>query len=195
MRMRWIGTAAVVVLAYTPGASQAQATLGPTVAYKSDVDVGIGLMLGIPLPGLGDAVGLTADLMQFFPQRLFAVVTYSEYNANVTYDLPVGGSSVNLFVLVGINVARSSPDILAEVATDFGLNLGGGIRFDMANFRPAVGGRLEVGGGFGTQLSPWTDDDAPRRSVRGEETDFNDEEQGRYRCDDAQDAQASPAEE
>lgn len=147
MRVRRIGALAMVVLAHTPGPSQAQPTLGPNVAYHSEVDVGIGLMLGVPLPSLGDRIGLTADLTQFFPQTLFSGVTYSELNASVTYDLPVAGASVALFALAGVNVARSSPDILAETETDFGLNVGGGARFDVGSFRPAVGGRFVVGGG------------------------------------------------
>lgn len=99
----------------------------------------------MPLPIFG--VGLMADMVQFFPQILFGAVTYYEFNGNVTYDIVVTSSTFALFALVGVNVAQTSEDVLLGTDTDFGLNLGGGIRFDIGSFRPVAGARVELGGG------------------------------------------------
>ena len=89
MRKHLVGLAAVGVLA-TTAPLQAQVTLGPTLAWENDLDVGIGGTLRAPLASVGEGVGIMADFLIFFPE----LSDYFEINANVTRDPPhkqVGG--------------------------------------------------------------------------------------------------------
>jgi hypothetical protein len=143
--------AALAVFAAAPRMAQAQVTLGPTVAWHDDADVGVGATLTAGLSQFGEGFGFMADFLYFFPDGF----DYLEINGNVTYDLPLEGSTVMPFVLGGLNVARISVDIgtLGSASnTEVGLNLGGGIRFDAGNFRPTVAGRFELSGGEGFVL-------------------------------------------
>ena len=146
MRMRLSGIVAIAVLAVTPQLSQGQVTLGPILAYDNDIDFGIGVTLGAPLPSFGEEVGLMADFILFFPE---GPGNYFEINGNVTYDFPLENSTVVPFVLAGLNLARVSGKSLGISFSDIqlGLNLGGGIEFDAGTWRPAVGARLEISGG------------------------------------------------
>ena len=148
MRKRSSWIMSIAVLALTPGLSQAQVTLGPTLAYDNDVDFGIGAMVGVPLSSFGDGVRLMADVVLFFPDA--TGVDYFEINGGVTYDFPVENSTVTPFALAGINIGRTSVDIPGlpgGSSTELGLNVGGGIKFDAGNLRPTAGVRLEISGG------------------------------------------------
>ena len=155
MRMRSSWIMSVAVLALSPGLSQAQVTLGPTLAFSEDADLGIGAMVKASLPGLGERVGLMADFILFFPSP--TGVDYLEINGNVMYGFPVESSKATPFVLAGLNLARGSFDASGVTGsnTDLGLNLGGGVEIDAGSFRPVLGVRIEVRGGesfvvFGT---------------------------------------------
>ena len=144
-----IGLAATVLISLTPVVSQAQLTLGPTVAYHDDFDIGIGATVGALIPSFGPGIGFMGDFLYFFPD---GGVDYFELNGNVTYDFPLPESTVVPFVLAGLNVASSSRDVPGggEVDdTEVGLNLGGGLAFDAGSFRPTVGGRFQLDGGEG----------------------------------------------
>lgn len=137
-----------LALVAVPATAQAQVTLGPTLAYHDDADLGIGATVGLPLTALHEQINFLGDLVIFFPEGF----DYFEVNANLTYDIPVENASVLPFVLGGLNIARASVDLgpgLDGSDTQMGLNLGGGIKFDAGPVRPTVGLRLELDGGDG----------------------------------------------
>ena len=139
-----IGLAAISVLA-TTAPLQAQVTLGPTLAWENDLDLGIGATLRAPVASIGEGVGIMADFLIFFPD----LSDYFEINANVTYDLPLEESTVVPFVLAGLTIGRSSGEVanisFSDTATR--LNIGGGLEFDAGTFRPTAGLRIELGDG------------------------------------------------
>lgn len=139
----WSIFVATALLA-APVAVSAQVTVGPVLAYENDADFGIGASLGTALNDLGEGFGLLADVLIFFPEA----GDYLELNGNVTYDFPLEDSSVVPFLLGGLNLARTSTDAGGS-NTSLGLNLGGGVDFDLGNFRPTAGVRAQLEGGDG----------------------------------------------
>lgn len=139
----WSALITTALLA-APVAVSGQVTVGPVLAYENDADFGIGASLGTALDELGEGFGLLADFLIFFPEA----GDYFELNGNVTYDVPLEDSSVVPFLLGGLNVARFSGD-LGGSNTNLGLNLGGGVDFDLGNFRPTAGVRAQLEGGDG----------------------------------------------
>jgi hypothetical protein len=137
----------------SPRAAEAQVQIGPTLAYHGDFDVGVGGTMNVQMPALGERIGFMADVLVFFPD--VENVNYLEFNGNVTYDFPLANETVRPFVLGGLNVARVSVDVPTGVdgdETEIGLNLGGGLGFDLGSLRPTAGVRVEVGGGEGFVL-------------------------------------------
>jgi hypothetical protein len=139
----WSVFVAAAILA-APAAASGQVTVGPTLAYENDANFGIGASLGTALNDLGEGFGVLADFLVFFPDGS----DYFELNGNVTYDFPLEDSSVVPFLLGGLNIARASSD-LGGSNTNLGLNLGGGVDFDLGNFRPTAGVRAQLEGGDG----------------------------------------------
>ena len=152
MRKTVLVAAALASFALVPSVAQAQVTLGPALAFgDSNRDLGLGVALALPADALGPGFGFLFDFLYFFPD----VGDYLEINGNVTYDFPLENSTAVPFVLGGLNISNSSLDIPGVVnasSTDAALNLGGGISFDLGNFRPRVLGRFQVGDGSGLQL-------------------------------------------
>lgn len=145
MRIRVGVIVGLALLASTPGLAQAQATLGPVLAYHDDAEaIGIGAALGVPLAEVAPGVGILGDFIWFFPDG----GDYFELNGNLTYDFPLENSTVVPFVLGGLNVARFSPDAF-DGFTELGLNLGAGVKFDAGTLRPSVGLKVELEGGEG----------------------------------------------
>jgi hypothetical protein len=144
MRKHLVGLATLGLLVTTVPL-QAQATLGPTLAWEDDLDLGIGATLRAPLVSAGERVGLMAEFLIFFP----SVGDYFEINGHVTYDLPLQESTALPFVLGGLTVGRASGEVLGVSYSDTALrlNIGGGVEFDAGTLRPTVGLRLELGDG------------------------------------------------
>ena len=147
--MRRIGPAAFAALAlstFMPSPAQAQATLGPAIAYHDDFNLGLGAGLNVPVQEFGRGVSIMADFFYFFPDN---DLNYLELNGNLTYSFPLEGWSATPYILGGVNVANISQDLTDESSTELGVNLGGGIYFDMGRFRPTIGAKIEVSGGEG----------------------------------------------
>lgn len=155
--MRKIAIASCVLvlgLPVSPRNTEAQVQIGPTLAYHNDFDVGLGGTLNVQMPALGDRIGFMADVLVFFPDA--DNVNYLEFNGNLTYAFPLENERVRPFALLGLNVGRVSADVPDEIdsgdETEIGLNLGGGLGFELGVLRPSVGARVEVGGGEGFVL-------------------------------------------
>lgn len=138
----------------SPRNAEAQVQIGPTLAYHNDFDVAVGGTMNVQMPALGDRIGFMADVLVFFPDS--DNVDYLEFNGNLTYDFPLENEMVRPFALAGLNVARVSVDFAGEIDsvadTEIGLNLGGGLSFELGAIRPVIGARVEVGGGEGFVL-------------------------------------------
>ena len=153
--MRKLVTGFVVgaLLALAPAAAQAQVQVGPTLAFSSDdVGFGIGATLHAQAPGLGEGIGFLGEFLFHFPDGF----DFFEINGNVTYAIPLEGSTVLPFVLGGLNISRYSSDVdtgdfgdffgIGDASfTDVGLNLGGGLSFDLGSARPMAGARIAIG--------------------------------------------------
>lgn len=141
---------AVTVLALAPLPAQSQIYLGPEVAWNDDADIGIGAGVEFDLPSLYPGIAFLGDFLYFFPGDDF---DYFELNGNLTYDFPLEESSVVPFVLAGLNVGRWSVDSDSPgdgaSDTEVGLNLGGGVKFNVGSFQPRVIGRFTLGGDVG----------------------------------------------
>lgn len=138
---------AATLIALAPLQAQGQVYLGPTAAWHDDLDLGVGATIGIDLPSISPGVAFMGDVFIFFPSN----ADYFEFNANLSYDIPLEGSSVVPFALAGLNLGRISYDsddvdpgfdVDGGSSTKLGLNLGGGASFDIGRFRPKVGGRF-----------------------------------------------------
>lgn len=138
--------ATAAFLAVGASGVHAQVQIGPTVAFSDDFDFGLGATLQAQAPGLGEGIGFLGEFLVFFPDP--DGLSYFEINGNVTYAFPLANSTVLPFALGGLNIARASVDTggLGSVSnTEIGLNLGGGLTFDLGTFRPSAGGRFAIG--------------------------------------------------
>lgn len=135
---------AAIVLA--PRSAQSQVYLGPEVAWSNDFDFGVGVGVEFGLPQLFTGANFMGDFLYFWEGDDF---TYFEFNANLTYDLPLEDVPVVPFALAGVNIGRTSVDSDSELSgsnTDVGLNVGGGFKFHIGSFRPWIMGRVALGG-------------------------------------------------
>jgi hypothetical protein len=149
MRKSALVIAAIAGFALAPSVVQAQVTIGPELAFAdNNRNFGVGPAFTFSLPSLGEGFALFTDLLIFFPD---GPADYIEANANVTYDFPLENSTAVPFVLGGLTLANSSVTVgtVSTSATDLGINLGGGINFDLGKFRPSAGARFQIEGGDG----------------------------------------------
>lgn len=149
MRKLLVAILGAAVLAF-PGRADAQASIGPTLAWHDDFDFGIGAMADVSVPAIAPEVGILADFTFFFPDA--DNVDYFEINGNLKWEFPNVEGPVSPFALGGLNFARVSRDDLDISDSEVGLNLGGGIEFNAGAFTPMVGGRFEIEGGEGFVL-------------------------------------------
>lgn len=136
--------AAAAFLAVGASGVSAQVQVGPTLALSSDdVGFGIGATVSAQAPALGEGFGFLGEFLLFFPDGF----DFFEINGNVTYAFPLEDSSLMPFALAGLNISRVSVDVGgfgSGSSTDIGLNLGGGVTFDLDSFRPSVGARFAI---------------------------------------------------
>jgi hypothetical protein len=147
-----VACAALLAVGAVPAGAQvgaeagAQVSVGPTLAWHDDADFGIGATVAADLDQVAEHLGLMGEFLIFFPD----VVDYWEINGNLTYAFPTENTSVQPFALAGLNLARTSVEVVGlgdASSTDLHLNLGGGIVFDAGSFRPRAGGRFVIGDG------------------------------------------------
>ncbi len=146
-RITTLIVALVAASTLSPSTAHSQVYLGPELAWNDDADFGIGAGVEFDLPELHSGVGFVGDFLWFFPGEDF---DYFEFNANLTYDLPLEETKVVPFALAGLNVGRVSLDSGGVLEgddgnTDLALNLGGGLKFVAGSFRPRVAARFAVG--------------------------------------------------
>lgn len=140
--------ALAAALVAVPSLAQAQATLGPQIAYHNDFDFGVGAALTLSADAIHEQVDFLFDFVWFFPE--VEGIDVFELNGGLLYDFILDESTVTPFALAGLNLASFSFDAPGvDNQTELGLNLGGGLKFNAGTLRPMVGVRLELEGGDG----------------------------------------------
>jgi opacity protein-like surface antigen len=144
---------AAVTAALVIGSADAEAqAFGVTGSWGDDTDFGIGARVELGLPNLFTTQGALANTYLigsfdwFFPDC--DECTYWELNANLA--VPITAASIDPYVGAGLNIAHVSFDVgpTGDVSdTDVGLNLLGGLRFNLGTLGAFTEGRFELGGG------------------------------------------------
>lgn len=144
---------AAVTAALVIGSADAEAqAFGVQGSWGDDADFGIGARLELGLPNLLTTEGplsntyLIGSFDWFFPDC--DECTYWELNANLA--VPITATSIDPYAGLGLNIAHVSFDtgVGTDVSdTDVGLNLLGGLRFNLGTLSAFTEGRFELGGG------------------------------------------------
>jgi len=135
-------------------ASAGQISPGVQGNWGSDSDVGIGARAIFGLGGIVKGFETFGSFDYFFPSDdSGANITYWEANANLVYQVNAGGHSTTPYVGAGLNIAYTKVSTNAlggEVSgneTHGGINLLGGIIFEVGRLNPFLEARFELGGG------------------------------------------------
>lgn len=145
-------------LLYGAAPAAAQVGFGPQVSYAEDFDLGIGARLQFGMGSLFGDEGIPGSLIGiaafdwFFPDCGDIDCSYLEFNANGAYPF-ARESEFSPYLGAGLHFARWSSDAdtglgdLGDDATEIGLNLLGGLLYDLGSFSAFGEGRFEIGGG------------------------------------------------
>jgi opacity protein-like surface antigen len=152
MKVWQLATGAAMALAISAGSAQAQA-FGVQANYANDFDFGIGARLEYGLPNLITSSGKLANTFLigsvdfFFPDCGGGDCSYMEGNLNLA--VPVGASSLRPYAGAGLNYARISVDTGFGDASssEIGVNVLGGLRFNLGGMSTFGEARYELGGG------------------------------------------------
>lgn len=149
---------AATALLFGAAPAAAQLGIGPQISYADDFDLGIGGRLQFGMGTLfgdegfaGSLIGITT-FDWFFPDCGDIDCSYLEFNANAAYPF-ARQSEFSPYVGAGLHFARWSSDAdtglgnLGKDATEIGLNLLGGLLYDLGTFSAYGEGRFEIGGG------------------------------------------------
>ena len=135
-------------------AAAGQVSAGVQGNWASDTDIGVGARAILGLGGIVKGFDTFGSFDYFFPSDdSGADITYWEANANLVYRVNAGSNSTTPYVGAGLNIAYTKVSTNAlggEVSgteTHGGLNLLGGIIFDLGRLKPFFEGRFELGGG------------------------------------------------
>lgn len=133
-----LALAAGLALTAGVGSADAQVYVGPQLNVASETDLGVGGRLLADIDGTNLEFVGSADL--YFPE---GVTDYWELNGNLFYHFHLPETpSVLPYLGGGLNVANFSN---GATETEAGVNLGGGLRFPLADVSPYVEARTVVG--------------------------------------------------
>jgi hypothetical protein len=158
--MRRRGVVAVMMVFLVLGAcSNARAvhkqfSLGAQGSWGDDTDVGLGARVIFDLGFLLRGLEFTGSFDYFFPGEQFGLERdYWEVNTNAMYRIDTRGNTVIPYAGAGFNVARRDVSVrvldgeISGYETSNGVNLLGGLLFDVGGPAVFVEGRMEVEGG------------------------------------------------
>lgn len=145
MRNLFSGALALAFLTLSASGAQAQVYLGPQLSVAEDVDLGIGVNVGVPLSALQENLEFSGNFTFYFPDGF----DYWEVDGNVRYLFPLS-DDMNLlpFAMAGLAIGHFSWDangILDGSETELGLRLGGGFKVPMDKLTPFVELALGIG--------------------------------------------------
>lgn len=150
------GLGAVAAILITAGAAEAQ-RFGPTLSWSDDFDLGLGARLEYDLPNLITAEGpfartyLITSFDYMFPDCGVVDCSYWQLNGNLA--VPITATNINPYAGAGLNIARASAsysDFGSNVSnsnTEIGLNLLGGLQFQLGSLNAFSEAWLQLGGG------------------------------------------------
>lgn len=138
----------------TAGAASGQVSAGVQANWGGDTDFGLGARIIVDLDGVVAGFEAVGSFDYFFPSDDFgADLTYWEANANLVYRIDTAGELLTPYAGAGFTYTRfeASTRVLgAEVSgneTSAGINLLGGLMFNLAGVTPFIEGKIEAGGG------------------------------------------------
>jgi len=133
------------------GAADAQAqAFGVQGSWGDDTDFGIGARLELGLPNLFTTQGpfsrtyLIGSFDWFFPDFCDDIDDCSYWEINANLAIPITAQSIDPYVGTGLNIARVAA--FDESETEVGLNLLGGIRFNLGSLGAFTEGRFVLSG-------------------------------------------------
>lgn len=142
----------LALLILTPGALQAQISIGGQVSWGDDSDLGLGARGTFRLPTKAAPLEIIGTVDYFFPGDVAGLdLTYWEINANLVYLFRVPAPIVTPYAGAGLNLAHASIDggtpgvELSD--TQLGLNFLGGAKFNVGSVTPFGELRMEFDGG------------------------------------------------
>lgn len=142
---------AAVSAALVIGSADANAqAFGIQGSWGDDTDLGIGARLELGLPNLLTSQGplsntfLIGSFDWFFPDFCDNIDDCSYYEFNANLAVPITASTIDPYAGAGLNIARMS--VLDASDTEVGLNLLGGLRFNLGGASAFGEGRFVLGG-------------------------------------------------
>lgn len=142
---------AAVTAALVFGTADAQAqAFGVQGSWGDDSDFGIGARLELGLPNLLTSEGplsntfLIGSFDYFFPDFCDAIDDCSYWEINGNLAVPITSSTIDPYAGAGLNIAHMS--VLDQSDTEVGLNLLGGLRFNLGGLGAFGEGRFVLGG-------------------------------------------------
>ena len=142
---------AAVTAALVIGTADAQAqAFGVQGSWGDDTDLGIGARLELGLPNLLTSEGPLANTFligsfdYFFPDFCDAFDDCSYWEINGNLAVPITSSTIDPYAGAGLNIARMS--VLDSSETEVGLNLLGGLRFNLGGLGAFGEGRFVLSG-------------------------------------------------
>lgn len=134
------------------GIAGAQVSVGIQTDWGSETGVGVGFQTVFDLGAIVKGLDTVGSFHYFFPgARHGAQATYRELNTNLVYRIDIADQPVTPYVGSGFNVSytKASVRVLDVDASGSeirnGLNVLGGMIFDLGRFRPFIEGRVKTG--------------------------------------------------
>lgn len=150
--VRWAFIGWTLGVTGAPLAAQIDA-VSPQLSF-GDADLGLGVRFGFDASGWHPDVEIQLGLDIFFPDSPPGVdVGYFEINANAVRHFRIADNRTLMpYAGAGFNIARASRSddgvsFSERSDTDLGVNILGGVRFDLDRYDPFVELRFELGGG------------------------------------------------
>ena len=148
MKRLLAGVLGIVIIPLPASDVEAQVDVGAHVAVADDMDLGIGLNLGIPLSSFHEHLEFNGAFTFFFPDNL----DYWEIDADVRYFFPLEENpSVLPYAMAGLAIGNISWDLdgpgdgVDDSNTEPGLRLGGGVQFPTERLNPFIDLALSIG--------------------------------------------------
>lgn len=150
---RWILSLAGILMLPVAAAAQIDA-VAPQLSFGDKADLGVGVRFMFGTQGWHPDSEIQVGLDLFFPDEPPGTdLGYFEVNANLVRSFRLGGNSTLLpYAGAGFNIARLSASsdgvsFSERSDTELGVNILGGLRFNLARYDPFVEVRFELGGG------------------------------------------------
>jgi hypothetical protein len=151
--MRSFRLFAAVAAALAIGSADARAqAIGIQGIWGEDTDFGIGARLEFSLANTFTTTGpfsrtfLITEFNYFFPDCDPGDCSFFEFNGNIA--VPITATTIDPYAGIGLNIARASVefDNVDASDTEVGLNLLGGLRFNLGTIGAYTEGRFVISG-------------------------------------------------